>query len=86
MARSRKNPSLSLPLLVGGGVVAAGAVWYFFIREGDGGGLKYPGVTSPPTKSTFSPVTAGERAAAALALVSMTRDERVAMRRAAREA
>jgi len=80
MARSRKNPSLSLPLLVGGGVVAAGVVWYFFIREDGGGGLKYPGLAaSLGPRSVFSPSSAS-------ALVSMTRDERTALRRAGLEA
>jgi hypothetical protein len=45
MARRRKNPALSAPLLIGGGVLAAGAVWYFFFREREPEtGLKYPGL------------------------------------------
>lgn len=81
MARSRKNPSVTLPLLIGGGVVAAGAVWYFFLRETPS--LKYPGLLAPPVaKSTFSPSKAAATAAATAALLSMSRDERTALRRA----
>lgn len=77
MARSRKNPSVPLPLLIGGGVVAAGAVWYFFLRETPS--LKYPGLASSLGPSpVFSPTSA----AATAALAAMTRDERTALRRA----
>lgn len=51
MARSRKNPSVPLPLLIGGGVVAAGAAWYFFLRE-EPTGVQHPGLLAPPTKAT----------------------------------
>lgn len=80
MARSRKNPSVPVPLLIGGGVVAAGVVWYFFLRETPS--LKYPGFAlSLGPRAAFSPSKGADTAARTAALLSMSRDERVALRR-----